>query len=91
LPLVITAKKALQLLHPSLQLPQAIRSETIAKHSPFVQSVILVPFLNQIFFRLLKLNLFPDFRQKFRLVLSSNGHNHCSVYRREARNYSLEI
>jgi hypothetical protein len=31
---------------------------------------------------------FPYFRQKFCFVLSSNGHNHYSVYRRETCKYS---
>jgi hypothetical protein len=63
--LVVTVKKAPQLQHSSLWLSLAIRSGMIAKHSAFIQSVILVPFSSRIFFRLLRLNRFPDFRRKF--------------------------
>jgi hypothetical protein len=38
-----------------------------------------------------ELNPFPNFCQNFRLVLSSNAHNDCSVYWHETHNYSLQI
>jgi hypothetical protein len=62
----------------------------IVKHHPFFQFVTLVLLANQISFRRQKLNLFLDFLQKFLLMLSSNGRNHCSVYQSEACEYSSE-
>jgi hypothetical protein len=88
--LSFTVKKALQLQHFSLRLPHVIRSGMITKHSHSVQFVILVRFSNQIFFHLWNLDLFLDSRQIFRLVLSSNAHNHCSVYRHKTHKNSLE-
>jgi hypothetical protein len=55
--------------------------------SYFLSIVILVPFSNRIFFCLWKLNLFLNFRQRFCLMLSYNGHNLCSVYRLETHEY----
>jgi hypothetical protein len=87
---LFAVKKAPQLQHLSLQLPHVIWSGMIAKHPPFVQPVILIPFSNRTFFRLRRLNLFPDFLWIFCLVMSSNGHNHCSVYRHKTHEYSSE-
>jgi hypothetical protein len=61
------------------------------KASSFLQFAILVLFSNQIFFHLQRLDLFLDFHQKSHLVLSSNGRNHCSVYRHETFEYLMEI
>jgi hypothetical protein len=69
--------------HPQLS-PFQLRVRTGRKRSQGMilcfQFVILVMFSNQIFFRVRKLNLFPDLKWKLRLVLSSNGHNHCSIF-----------
>jgi hypothetical protein len=60
------------------------------KQNRFPQIVILVQFLNRIFPCLWKLNLLPVLHKKFHIVLSFNGHNHCSVYRHKAHKYLLE-